>query len=123
MAVVPPNPTDSFQSRSFVPAFLRDQRILSVIGQLIFAFVLVYLISLLWGSILTSLSSKNLTPNLNFLSNTAGFDIGERPDWYSSSSSYSAAFLVGVINSLRIIVIGLVLTTILGVLAGIFLLS
>lgn len=108
---------------SFIPAFLRDERILSILGQLIFAFVLVYLVSLVWGSILTSLNSKNLTPNLNFLTNRAGFDIGERPDWYSSNSSYGDAFSVGLTNSLRIISVGLVLTTVLGVLAGIFLLS
>jgi general L-amino acid transport system permease protein len=108
---------------SILPAFLRDERILSILGQLIFAFVLVYLVSLVWGSILTSLNSKNLTPNLNFLTNRAGFDIGERPDWYSSNSSYGDAFTVGLTNSLRIIGVGLVLTTILGVLAGIFLLS
>lgn len=108
---------------SIVPAFLRDERILSIIGQLIFAFVLVYLVSLLWGSILSSLNSKNLTPNLNFLTNRAGFDIGERPEWYSSNSTYGDAFSVGLVNSLRIISVGLVLTTILGVLAGIFLLS
>jgi len=123
MADVPSNSTESLQDRSLIPAFLRDQRILSIIGQLIFAFVLVYLISSLWGSILTSLSSKNLTPNFTFLSNRAGFDIGESPAWYSSNSNYGDAFRVGLINSLRIISVGLVLTTIVGVLAGIFLLS
>src|ERR1700712_3408718 len=110
MADLPPNTIHPTQNRSVIPAFLRDQRILSVVGQLIFAFVLVYLISLLWGSILTSLSSKNLTPNLNFLTNSAGFDIAERPEWYSSNSSYGDAFIVGVTNSLRIISVGLVLT-------------
>jgi ABC-type amino acid transport system permease subunit len=85
--------------------------------------VLVYLVSLLWGAILTSLSSKNLTPSLNFLNDRAGYDISEHPDWYTSNSTYGQAFVVGVINSLRIIGIGLVLTTILGVIAGIFLLS
>jgi ABC-type amino acid transport system permease subunit len=75
MADLPPNSIQPPPNRSIIPAFLRDQRILSAVGQLIFAFVLVYLISLLWGSILTSLSSKNLTPNLNFLTSRAGFDM------------------------------------------------
>ncbi len=123
MADAPSQLNQDIQNRSYVPALLRDQRILSIIGQLIFAFVLVYLISLLWTSILTSLSSKNLTPNLNFLSNRAGFDIGERPEWYSSNSSYGDAFKVGLTNSLRIISVGLVLTTVIGVMGGIFLLS
>jgi general L-amino acid transport system permease protein len=123
MADLPSNTTQPAQTRSILPAFLRDERILSAIGQLIFAFLLVYIISLLWGAILNSLNSKNLTPNVSFLANRAGFDIGERPDWYTSNSSYGDAFLVGVTNSLRIISVGLVLTTILGVVAGIFLLS
>ena len=123
MADLPSNTSQPPPNRSILPAFLRDERILSAVGQLIFAFVLIYLISLLWGSILASLNSKNLTPSLNFLKDRAGFDIGERPEWYSSNSTYGDAFLVGVTNSLRIIGVGLVLTTILGVLAGIFLLS
>ena len=123
MADLPPNTSRPPPNRSILPAFLRDERILSAVGQIIFAFVLIYLISLLWGAILASLNSKNLTPSLNFLKDRAGFDIGEHPDWYSSNSTYGDAFLVGVTNSLRIIGIGLVLTTILGVLAGIFLLS
>ncbi len=123
MADVIHDSSTPIQGRSIVPAFLRDQRILSIIGQLIFAFVLVYLISALWGSVLTSLNSKNLTPNLTFLSNRAGFDIGESPAWYSSNSNYGDAFRVGLTNSLRVISVGLVLTTIVGVLAGIFLLS
>jgi general L-amino acid transport system permease protein len=123
MADAPSQLNQEIPNRSFVPALLRDQRILSIVGQLIFAFVLVYLISLLWTSILSSLNSKNLTPNLNFFSNRAGFDIGERPDWYSSNSSYGDAFKVGLTNSLRIISVGLVLTTVIGVLGGIFLLS
>ncbi len=122
MSAVPPSSNQS-SSRSLIPAFLRDERVLSAVGQIIFAFVLVYLISLLWGSILTSLNSKNLTPSLNFLTNRAGFDIGERPDWYSSNSTYGDAFSVGLTNSLRVISVGLVLTTIVGVLGGIFLLS
>ena len=102
MADLPSNTTPP-RNRSIIPAFLRDERILSVIGQLIFAFVLVYLISLLWGSILSSLSSKNLTPSLNFLTDRAGFDIGERPDWYTSNSTYGDAFIAVSYTHLRLI--------------------
>lgn len=109
--------------RSLIPAFLRDVRVLNFIGQVIFAIVLIAAVSAIWTSILNSLQSKNLTPNIDFLSNRAGFDISERPAWYSSNSSYAEAFRVGVENSLRIIGLGLVLTTIIGILGGIFLLS
>jgi general L-amino acid transport system permease protein len=123
MAVLPNTSGGPPSGNLPIPAFLRDARVLSVVGQIVFAMVLVYLLSLLWGSILVNLAEKNLTPNLNFLSNRAGFDLSERPEWYTSDSNYGEAFTVGVINTLRIVVIGLVLTTILGVLGGIFLLS
>jgi His/Glu/Gln/Arg/opine family amino acid ABC transporter permease subunit len=110
-------------SRPLLPAFLRDLRVLQIIGQIIFAALLVLIVSQVWTSILLSLQSKNLTPNLTFLQNRAGFDISEAPTWYSADTSYWTAFQVGVLNTLRVVVIGLVLTTILGVLTGIFLLS
>ncbi len=123
MAAIP-NPSGGPSSGSLpIPAFLRDTRVLSVVGQLVFAVVLVYALSLLWGSIITNLAEKNLTPSLNFLTNRAGFDIGERPEWYTSDSSYGEAFSVGLMNTLRVVLVGLVLTTILGILGGIFLLS
>jgi His/Glu/Gln/Arg/opine family amino acid ABC transporter permease subunit len=118
-----PAPTRQFSVSSFVPAFFRDIRVLHIVGQIVFAVILIAAVSAIWTSILASLQSKNLTPNTGFLTNRSGFDISERPSWYSSDSSYADAFRVGVENSLRIISIGLVLTTILGIFGGIFLLS
>ncbi len=118
-----PAPTRQVSVSSFVPAFFRDIRVLHIVGQIVFAVVLIAAVSAIWTSILASLQSKNLTPNTGFLTNRSGFDISERPSWYSSDSSYADAFRVGVENSLRIISIGLVLTTILGIFGGIFLLS
>jgi His/Glu/Gln/Arg/opine family amino acid ABC transporter permease subunit len=122
MAAVP-SPTHEPIGRSFIPAFLRDIRVLQVIGQIVFAIVLVVIASAIWSSILSSLNSRNLAPTFTFLQNRSGFDISEHPEWYSSNSTYGDAFRVGLTNSLRIIVIGLALTTILGILGGIFLLS
>lgn len=109
--------------RLSLAAWLRDARVLNILGQIVFAIILIAAVSAIWTSILTSLQAKNLTPNTNFLADRAGFDISERPAWYSSSSTYAEAFRVGVENSLRIIGLGLVLTTIIGILGGIFLLS
>lgn len=106
-----------------IPAFLRDVRVLQIIGQIIFAVLLLLIASSIWNSILDTLSSRNLTPSTGFLANRAGFDISEGADWYSSNSTYGDAFRVGLENSLRIIGVGLVLTTILGIIGGIFLLS
>lgn len=110
------------RSNPFI-GFLLDPYFLQALTQILVAALVVIAISQLWASILSNLEANNLTPNLAFLNNRAGFDIGERPEWYSSNSTYGEAFVVGVINTLRVVSVGLVMTTILGVLAGIALLS
>jgi general L-amino acid transport system permease protein len=55
----------------------------------------------------------------NFLRNTAGFNIGETVLPYDRSDSFGWAMVVGFANSLRLIGVGLVLTTVLGVLVGV----
>ena len=98
-------------------------RVLHILGQIVFAVVLIAAVSAIWTSILGFAAIQKSDAELDFLSNRAGFDISEHPAWYSSNSSYGDAFRVGLENSLRIIGIGLVLTTILGILGGILLLS
>ncbi|MCB9455552.1 MAG: ABC transporter permease subunit [Anaerolineaceae bacterium] len=110
-------------SRSIIPAFLRDSRVLQVIGQIIFLILLVLALSQLVAGVNEQLQAKNLTPNFSFLNNPAGFDIGEKPDWYTRDNTYLEAFIVGVTNTLRVVSVGLVATTLLGILFGIFLLS
>lgn len=114
---------DAKPTQSIIPSFLRDVRVLQVIGQVIFVIVVVTAASAIWSSIVSSLAAKSLSPNFTFLQNRAGFDISNAPEWYSSNSSYFTAFQVGLTNSIRVIITGLVLTTLLGVVMGIFLLS
>jgi general L-amino acid transport system permease protein len=56
---------------------------------------------------------------LTFLKGPAGFDIGESLFPFESSQPYWQAFLVGLANTLRVAIIGIILTTILGTLLGI----
>ena len=62
---------------------------------------------------------RGIQSGFDFLLQPAGFDIGERLIPYESSDDYWQAFLVGLANTLRVAVIGIVLTTILGTLLGI----
>ncbi|MEO8607848.1 MAG: ABC transporter permease subunit [Chloroflexota bacterium] len=123
MAAVPSAPHQQPPNQSIIPAFLRNERVLQALGQIVFAIVIAVLISQLFAAIFSSLASKNLTPTFSFLDNRAGFAISGAPTWYSSESTYAQAFRVGLENTFRVITLGLILTTIMGVLAGIFLLS
>jgi len=102
---------------------LRDTRFLAIIGQIIFAIIVIAAVYGLMTSILTALADQNLTPNLGVLSNRAGFDIGEAPDWYTSDATYWTAYSVGFVNTLRVVILGLIFSTLIGIFVGIFLLS
>lgn len=103
--------------------YLNDERVLLVIGQIVFVIVLVGLFSILWLNILSTVEQRGLQPNFERFQTRAGFGIADAPEWYNSNSSYGQAFSVGVINTLRVVLLGLVGATVLGVFVGIFLLS
>ncbi|MCW5636614.1 MAG: amino acid ABC transporter permease [Rubrivivax sp.] len=62
---------------------------------------------------------RGIQSGFDFLGQAAGFDIGETLVAYDPSQSYGRAIVVGVLNTLRVAVVGIVLTTILGVLVGV----
>lgn len=72
---------------------------------------------------LNNLSSRNISTGFDFLSKEAGFAIGESPIEYSPASTYARAITVGLLNTLRVALIGIVLATILGTIIGIARLS
>ena len=68
----------------------------------------------------TNMAARGIPSGFDFLSTPAGFDIGETIFVeYDPSQSYGKAILVGVVNTLKVAVIGIILTTILGVLIGV----
>ena len=105
-----------------LPAFLRDGRILQGIAQLLFVGIVVLALNDLGARINTALESTNQQPNLEFLQNRAGFGIADSGD-YTPDDSYLDAFQVGVVNTMRVVILGLLATTALGIMMGIFLLS
>jgi general L-amino acid transport system permease protein len=68
---------------------------------------------------LVNMQVRGIQSGFDFLSGPAGFDIGERVVPYESNDPYWMAFLIGVLNTLRVAIVGIVLTTILGTLLGV----
>jgi general L-amino acid transport system permease protein len=62
---------------------------------------------------------RGIQSGFDFLGSPAGFDIGETLVNYDPSESYGKAIWIGVLNTLRVAVIGIVLTTVLGGLLGV----
>ncbi|MDD5325229.1 MAG: ABC transporter permease subunit [Polaromonas sp.] len=62
---------------------------------------------------------RGIQSGFDFLTQAAGFDIGESLYPFDSGKPYWQAFLVGVTNTLRVSVLGIILATILGTLLGV----
>jgi general L-amino acid transport system permease protein len=72
---------------------------------------------------LHNLSVRNIATGFGFLTQEAGFAIGESLIEYTPADTYGRAVMVGLMNTLRVAVIGIVLATVLGILIGIARLS
>ncbi len=110
------------QNSNVLPPLFRDGRILQGIAQILFVLVVAVAFNDLAVRINSALDATNQTPNFEFLQNRAGFDIADSGS-YSSNDRYIDAFSVGFINTLRVVLPGLLSTTILGMLVGVLLLS
>lgn len=70
-----------------------------------------------------NLASRNIATGFGFLGLEAGFGISESLVEYSPASTYGRAIFVGILNTLRVAVIGIILATILGTIIGVLRLS
>ncbi len=102
---------------------LRDERVLAVLSQ-IFVFSLVALgFFWLYTNMSTSLQKLGIPLSLRFLSSTASFDIGERLIEYTRQDTFLRAFYVGVLNTLLVSALGIIFSTIFGIMIGVATLS
>lgn len=81
------------------------------------------IIAFLWSNTVTNLSARRITTGFAFLGREAGMPIADSLLSYNPQNTYLWAFVVGVANTLRVAVIGIVLATILGAIVGISRLS
>ena len=70
-----------------------------------------------------NLAERNIASGFAFLDREAGFAIGETLFSYSASDTYLKALAVGIANTLRVALIGIVAATVLGSLIGLARLS
>lgn len=104
--------------------FWRNEKVLAILAQAIFAIVVItifwFLISNMQARLLATKGAAGL--RFTFLNTNAGFQIGEGLAM-TGQDSFRYAFFVGIVNTLRVAVIGIILATLLGLFAGIARLS
>lgn len=111
----------SAEEQAPVPLW-RDIRVLRWAFQIIVLALVILLIYVLVHNLLNSLEEVGLSLSFRFLSRPAGFNISEGIA-FDKQETMLKAYLVGVTNTLRAAVIGIIFATILGVITGIARLS
>src|SRR6266446_761109 len=89
-----------------------------------FALQIVFVVVLIWigyeiiANARANLETQHITSGFGFLKNTAGFDVSQSLIPYSGSDPYTRVFLVGLLNTLLVSVIGIFFATVLGFIVG-----
>lgn len=102
--------------------FWRDIRVLRVIGQVLFLLIIAAGIWWLLNNLQNNLKAYGLKISFGFLKNTAGFPISEGLR-YDPTDVHGYAFWVGIVNTIRVALIGIVLATVIGIVVGVARLS
>jgi len=75
------------------------------------------------GNVLDQYAAKGINAGFDFLDDSAGFDIVFEVIPFSSDDTYGRLFLVGILNTILVAVIGIIFATILGFTIGVARLS
>ena len=82
--------------------------------QILFVAALVWLCYEIVANARANLQAQRITAGFGFLANTAGFDVSQNLIPYSGSDTYTRVFLVGLLNTLLVSIIGIFFATIIG---------
>jgi general L-amino acid transport system permease protein len=86
--------------------------------QILFVAALVWICYEIVANARANLQAQRITAGFGFLANTAGFDVSQNLIPYSGSDSYTRVFLVGLLNTLLVSIIGIFFATVIGFLVA-----
>ncbi len=104
-------------------AWWRNPAVRGLLAQLLVLGAVVALGYYLVSNLLINLEERRIRTGFGFLDQQAGFAIGESLISFAPTDSYGRAFVAGLLNTLRVSLIGIVIATVLGVIMGIARLS
>ncbi|MDU8574441.1 amino acid ABC transporter permease [Pseudomonas syringae] len=102
---------------------LSDPKVRAWLFQIITVVAVIALGWFIFDNTQTNLQHRGITSGFGFLENSAGFGIAQHLIDYSEADSYARVFVIGLLNTLLVSVIGIVLATLLGFVIGVARLS
>ena len=104
-------------------SFLNDAGNRAIIFQVILLAVVVFVGYYLFNNLQSNLESRGISTGFRFLNEPAGFPILIHLIDYTETSTYGRAFMVALINTFVISILGIILATVIGVIMGLARLS
>lgn len=95
----------------------------AMVFQILLVLTIVLIISSFVNNALQNLETRGIATGFDFMSQTAGFEIGMSLIDYESTDTYGRTFIVGLLNTALVAVIGIIFATVLGFIVGISRLS
>jgi len=86
--------------------------------QVVFVAVLAWLAYAVVDNVRGNLATQHIAAGFGFLSNNAGFDVNQSLIPYNQSDTYARVFVVGLLNTLLVSIIGIFFATMIGFLVG-----
>ncbi len=103
--------------------FWNDPAKRGIVLQLGLATFLLFVIWAAWTNMLDNMSARGLVFGWDYLARPANFAIGESLIPFSAQDTYGRALAVGILNTIKIALVGIMLTTFLGIALGVMRLS
>ncbi len=113
----------SEQTNNAKTYFWNDEKTRAIIYQVVTAAFVAFIGYYLISNVQTNMEKQSIASGFGFIEKEAAFEIGESLIDYSAADTYGRALLVGVLNTLKVSLVGMILTTILGTIIGVCTLS
>lgn len=101
-----------------IKKLLRDERFWKIAFQVITFLIVASILGYFILNLNANLAQQGIDFGFDFLANPAGFSIGESVLEYRPNDPYGKALIVGLVNTITLVIVGIVLATTLGILAG-----
>jgi general L-amino acid transport system permease protein len=82
--------------------------------QVLFVILLAWIAYEVVANVRSNLATQRIAAGFGFLTNNAGFDVNQSLISYSQSDTYARVFVVGLLNTLLVAVIGIFFATVIG---------
>jgi general L-amino acid transport system permease protein len=103
--------------------FWRDERLYGIVAQIVFVIAVLGVGAFMLGNLGDALRKQNIPLGFDFFPTRAGFDISDTLTEYTAESNYWQAFKVGLLNTLFVAIIGIVFSSLMGLVLGVAQLS